>query len=77
MSFQAQLRLPLIAAPVFLVSGDGIVVLAGGISDGRALRAAEVLGADLAYTGTRFIATRESLAPTARWSCARTPTASC
>ena len=41
---------------------DGIVVLAGGISDGRALRAAEVLGADL---GTKFIATRESLAPDA------------
>ena len=44
---------------------DGIVVLAGGISDGRALRAAEVLGADLAYMGTKFIATRESLAPEA------------
>jgi nitronate monooxygenase len=44
---------------------DGIVVLAGGISDGRALRAAEVLGADLAYMGTKFIATRESLAPDA------------
>ncbi len=41
---------------------DGIVVLAGGISDGRALRAAEALGADLAYMGTKFIATEESLA---------------
>jgi nitronate monooxygenase len=41
---------------------DGIVVLAGGISDGRALHAAEVLGCDLAYMGTKFIATRESLA---------------
>jgi nitronate monooxygenase len=41
---------------------DGIVVLAGGISDGRALAAAELLGCDLAYMGTRFIATRESMA---------------
>ncbi|MGJ4907186.1 NAD(P)H-dependent flavin oxidoreductase [Bradyrhizobium sp. HKCCYLS2033] len=41
---------------------DGPIVLAGGISDGVALRAAEVLGCDLAYMGTKFIATRESLA---------------
>ena len=41
---------------------DGVLVLAGGISDGVALRAAQVLGCDLAYMGTRFIATRESLA---------------
>ena len=41
---------------------DGPIVLAGAISDGRAVRAAEVLGADLAYIGTRFIAARESLA---------------
>lgn len=41
---------------------DGIIVLAGGISDGRALRAAEVLGCDLGYMGTKFIATRESMA---------------
>lgn len=41
---------------------DGIVVLAGGVSDGVALHAAEVLGCDLAYMGTKFIATRESLA---------------
>lgn len=41
---------------------DGTVVLAGGVSDGVALLAAEVLGADLAYMGTPFIATRESLA---------------
>jgi len=40
----------------------GPIVLAGGISDGHALRAAEVLGCDLAYMGTRFIATRESMA---------------
>lgn len=41
---------------------DGIIVLAGGISDGHALHAAEVLGCDLAYMGTKFIATRESMA---------------
>ena len=41
---------------------DGIIVLAGGISDGRALHAAGVLGCDLAYMGTKFIATRESMA---------------
>ena len=42
---------------------DGPLVLAGGISDGRALHAAEVLGCDLAYMGTGFIATAESMAP--------------
>jgi nitronate monooxygenase len=41
---------------------DGILVLGGGISSGRAVRAAEVLGADYAYLGTRFIASEESLA---------------
>ncbi len=40
----------------------GPIVLAGGVSDGQALRAAEVLGCDLAYMGTKFIATRESMA---------------
>ena len=44
---------------------DGIVVMAGAVSTGGAIRAAEVLGADLAYMGTRFIATRESAAPEA------------
>ena len=41
---------------------DGPIVLAGGISDGHALRAAEALFCDLAYMGTKFIATRESMA---------------
>lgn len=41
---------------------DGPVVLAGGLSDGVALRAALELGADLGYIGTKFIATHESLA---------------
>ena len=39
---------------------DRTLILAGAISDGRAVRAAEVLGADLAYMGTRFIATVEA-----------------
>ena len=38
------------------------MVLAGGIGDGHSLRAAEVLGCDLAYMGTKFIATPESMA---------------
>ncbi|MBM3558935.1 MAG: nitronate monooxygenase [Alphaproteobacteria bacterium] len=41
----------------------GTVILAGGMSDGRAIAAARALGADLAYFGTRFIATAESMAP--------------
>ncbi|ABB05791.1 NAD(P)H-dependent flavin oxidoreductase [Burkholderia lata] len=41
---------------------DGPIVLAGGVSDGAALFAARALGCDLAYMGTRFIATDESLA---------------
>jgi nitronate monooxygenase len=42
---------------------DGIVVLAGAVSNGATIRAAELLGADLSYLGTRFIATQESSAP--------------
>jgi nitronate monooxygenase len=42
---------------------DGTIVLAGAVSTGAVVRAAEILGADLAYLGTRFIATRESNAP--------------
>jgi nitronate monooxygenase len=42
---------------------DGTVVLAGGMSDGVAVRAAITLGADLAYLGTKFLATEESMAP--------------
>jgi nitronate monooxygenase len=44
---------------------DGVVVLAGGVSTGAVIRAAEMLGADLAYLGTRFIATQEADAPEA------------
>ena len=41
---------------------DGPIALAGGIADGHALFAATALGCDLAYMGTRFIATAESMA---------------
>ena len=44
---------------------DGVVVMAGAVSNGAAIRAAESLGADLAYMGTRFIATQEASAPDA------------
>jgi nitronate monooxygenase len=41
---------------------DGIIVLAGSISNGRHIKAAQCLGADLCYMGTRFIASNESIA---------------
>ena len=41
----------------------GTLVMAGAVSTGAVVRAAEVLGADLAYLGTRFIATQEADAP--------------
>jgi nitronate monooxygenase len=44
---------------------SGTLLLAGAISDGRQVAAALVMGADLAWIGSRFIATRESLAPDA------------
>jgi nitronate monooxygenase len=43
----------------------GPIALAGAISTGRAVRAAEVLGADFAYLGTRFLATQEANVPEA------------
>ena len=41
---------------------DGPIMMAVGIADATALKAALVLGADRAYMGTRFIATQESTA---------------
>ncbi|MEE2764418.1 MAG: nitronate monooxygenase family protein [Pseudomonadota bacterium] len=41
---------------------DGLILLAGGLSHGEDLLAAEALGADLVYVGTRFINTGESQA---------------
>jgi nitronate monooxygenase len=39
---------------------DGPIALSGAIATGRAVRAARVLGADFAYVGSAFIATREA-----------------
>lgn len=41
---------------------DGTIVLAGAMNTGADVAAAQLMGADLAYMGTRFIATKESLA---------------
>lgn len=40
----------------------GAIILSGAISTGRDVAAARMMGADLAYLGTRFIATAESRA---------------
>ncbi|RED38862.1 nitronate monooxygenase [Rhodopseudomonas thermotolerans] len=39
---------------------NGPIALSGAIANGRAIRAARVLGADFAYIGSAFIATREA-----------------
>src|SRR5690242_4353161 len=39
---------------------DGPIALSGAIANGRAIRAARVLGADFAYIGSAFIATEEA-----------------
>ena len=39
---------------------DGTILLSGSISDGHSIASALALGADLAYIGTRFIATKEA-----------------
>ena len=40
---------------------DGMIILSGAISSGADVLAARAMGADLAYLGTRFLATTESL----------------
>jgi nitronate monooxygenase len=42
---------------------DGPIALSGAMGNGRAIRAARVLGADFAYIGSAFIATNEANAP--------------
>ena len=42
---------------------DGVLILSGAMSSGNDVVAALAMGADLAYFGTRFIATREANAP--------------
>ena len=39
---------------------DGLIVLAGSISSGKHIKAAQLLSADLCYMGTRFISAQES-----------------
>lgn len=51
---------PLVLVPRIRRIFAGTLLMAGSISTGAAIRAAEILGADLAYMGTRFIATREA-----------------
>jgi len=41
---------------------DGVLVLGGAISTGRQIAAALLMGADMVYMGTRFMATAESMA---------------
>jgi nitronate monooxygenase len=41
---------------------DKTIILSGAMSNGAQIAAARAMGADLTYLGTRFIATRESLA---------------
>jgi nitronate monooxygenase len=45
---------------------DGTILLAGALSTGAHVLAARALGADLAYLGTRFLATAEALIPEAQ-----------
>lgn len=42
---------------------DGTIILSGSMSRGNDVLAAQAMGADLAYLGTRFIATQEANAP--------------
>jgi nitronate monooxygenase len=43
----------------------GTIILSGAITRGEQVLAAQAMGADLAYVGTRFIATMEAAAPAA------------
>jgi nitronate monooxygenase len=56
---------PFAFVPAVRAFFQGPIVVGGAISSGRAIRALEMLGADLAYVGTPFIAATESLAPDA------------
>jgi len=48
---------------------DGCLLLSGAIANGASVLAAQALGADLAYLGTRFIAAREANATDANKQC--------
>jgi nitronate monooxygenase len=57
--------LPLILATI-AVAGEIPVLAAGGVGDGRGLAAVLLLGAEGAWIGTRFVASRESVYGEAR-----------
>ncbi len=44
---------------------DGTIILSGAMTGGNDVLAAQAIGADLAYLGTRFLATQEANAPQA------------
>ena len=50
-------------------SYDGCLLLSGSIANGASVLAAQALGADLAYLGTRFIAAKEANATDANKQC--------
>ncbi len=52
---------------------DGLVIVGGGIADGRGVAGAIAAGADLVYMGTRFIATPKAGRSmiSSRWSSMR------
>src|SRR3954453_23233240 len=51
---------PLALVPEVRQFYDGCLLLSGAIANGASVLAAQALGADLAYIGTRFIATNEA-----------------
>lgn len=53
---------PFALLPELRALHDGPLLMGGAISTGRHIAAALMLGADMAYIGTRFIAVRESMA---------------
>ena len=48
---------------------DGCILLSGSIANGASVLAVEAMGADLAYIGTRFIASKEANASDANKQC--------
>lgn len=56
---------PLVAMAEIRRFFSGTLLLAGTVTSGAQVAAARLAGADMAYVGTRFMATRESLAPAA------------
>lgn len=52
---------PFALVPEIRAEFDGTIVLSGAISTGAQIAAARAMGADMAYLGTRFLATREAI----------------